>query len=102
MSERVNIFDKPQCELPRGGICTACCYFMEVIALGKSRNTLCKFQTTDGCAVHNTPEQPDECKQFHCSDVSNHMKWGLISVAQLLSSITSQEAQTAKEMWVIS
>ena len=99
-----NIFDQKKCQLPKGfGLCSICCFVMEVPSLSKPKKTVCQYQSANGCIVHATELQPTECKVFFCTtSLSNNMKWGYISYAEEQGSITPQEAQKAKKLWPIS
>lgn len=97
----INIWDERGCDLPKGGPCTACCYYFEVISLNKPRNQCCDHQNfKKGCLIND--KKPPECVIFHCSQVSNNMKWGLITAAERLEIVTHKEADRARSIWIIS
>lgn len=99
--EPINIWNKRGCDLPNGGLCTACCYYFEVDYFNKPRNKCCDHQSSDkGCLINDN--KPPECVIFHCSQVSNHMKWGLATAAEGLKIVTHEEADRARSIWIIS
>lgn len=102
--DKENIYGQAQCQLPNGlGLCGICCFVMEVPTLNKPRHTQCRYQSKNGCTVHGTELQPDECKKFFCvRDLSNNMKWELINTALRLRVINKSEAENAKKLWLVS
>ena len=101
--ERINIFGLPGCLMPNNeGMCTSCCTHMNVQELEKPKHVPCGNISTLGCGTHGTPSQPMECVEFHCNQVSNNMKWWLIAQCEKDGTITPEQADKARELWLIS
>ena len=91
MSERINIWGKPGCELPDGKLCNACCILPEIELEGnltsvkKQGFTECPYLSKDGqgCSLHKTGDKPGACA-WHCSQADLNHKLELVS--QTLSS----------------
>jgi len=74
----LNIWGEPGCQLPEGkGICTACCTSLEVPEIGKKAGQECPYSTPkQGCELHNRPEKPKSCRDYHCSQEKENSKNG--------------------------
>lgn len=62
-----NMHGEVGCVTKDGSVCTACCHFFEVRPLNKPKHTACHHTNCTGCGIHNQPEQPDICRDYHCS-----------------------------------
>lgn len=91
MTERLNIWGKPGCELPNGKLCNACCILPEIelegtiVSVSKPANSPCPHlnDSGQGCSLH--PDGKKEiCKSWHCGVAGTESKINLI--AQGLSS----------------
>jgi len=61
------------------GGCTLCCRLMPIPPLNKLANVKCEFaRHGKGCTVHDTAQQPNACKVWHC-------RWLLNDDAEKLS-----------------
>jgi hypothetical protein len=95
-----NAFGLPGCELPNGTLCDACCIVKSIAALSKPKETRCDYQLPEGgCDLHGSDEKPPECRDFHCSDDSQHMNWEYIQKMEASGRITSDEANDARDLW---
>lgn len=94
MSERINIWRRPDCELPSGKLCNACCVLPNielsgfVVSVAKPENSPCPYLTDDsgkegkGCSLHSRGK-PETCLSWHCSNLKGSDK--IIYIAQGLS-----------------
>ncbi len=100
MKERTNIWGKPDCELPSGELCNACCVLPNIelegsyVSVGKPANSPCPYLISPnpsdgmGCSLHPLAK-PETCKAFHCGGVDTSFKLRLIAQA-LSSNLVSQ------------
>lgn len=100
MIENKNIWGKPGCELPNKKLCNACCILPEielegtVISLKKSENSPCPnlLKEGEGCKLHLTETKPNNCKNWHCSQVPYHKKFEYVAQAIASGIVTDKEA----------
>ena len=101
-----NIWGKEGCELPGGGLCTACCVLPNIelegsfVSIGKPENTPCPHlnQSKGGCNLHNNGK-PDTCRNWHCSKAGNDYKTELIIGGLALGLVNSDQAVAAASNW---
>lgn len=103
--ERANIWGKPNCELPNGKICNACCVLLNIelsgvyTSVAKPENSPCphlygqKGEDVDkqGCSLHFSGKS-DNCKGWHCSMTSLNRKLDLVAQGLSLGLVTESEA----------
>lgn len=100
MAERLNIWGKPGCELPNGQLCNACCILPEIElegvvgSLKKPANTPCPNLSEDGqgCKLHLTGEKPENCQNWHCSQLPEHKKPEYVAQAIVSNIVSNSEA----------
>lgn len=69
-----NIMGGVGCKTADGTPCNACCGKFYHIKNFKPAGVVCKFVKPNGCGIHNSPEQPKMCKDFHCGDLLSVVK----------------------------
>lgn len=96
-----NIWGKKGCELPNGGLCTACCVFPNIelegtyVSLAKPANSPCpNLAPQEGCRLH-LKGKPDTCRAWHCSASDLNGKLDLIAQGLSLGEVNDNEAVTA-------
>lgn len=65
--DQVNIFDGCGCNTKTGQRCRACCRMFKVAEVDKPAGVQCRFDDGNGCGIHDLPEQPEICREYHCS-----------------------------------
>lgn len=111
MQERTNIWGKPNCDLPDGKLCQACCVLPNIelegtyVSVGKPANSPCQYlnnydsEDGQGCNLH-PDRKPETCKNWHCSVARMDLKLDLIAQGLSLESVTESEAiLSAKELF---
>lgn len=111
-----NVHGAEGCVTKDGKACTACCHFFEVKPLQKPKQTAC-VHLCNGCGIHNQPQQPEICRDYHCSRESEVLKnpliadsvirrmafervVGLLETALMLEEITMEEYQLSHSYWL--
>lgn len=102
MSERINIWGNPGCELPNGKLCNVCCVLPDVelegklVSVGKPPFSFCPYldEKGSGCTRH-LKNKPETCVSWHCNSIGTNYRRELISGALALNIITSEEAKQA-------
>lgn len=98
-----NIWGKRGCELPNGGLCTACCIRPGVVlstdygVTNKPEHTPCPNLCGDGCALQKTRRKPKMCIDFHCGHTTADEKLGLIAQAFSMGDVTEGQAIEASQ-----
>jgi len=105
------------CVTKDGAVCTACCHFFEVKPLNKPKETACQHVTCSGCGIHNQPEQPEICRDYHCSretvvlqnpliadgvirQIAFERIVGLLETSLRLFQISERDYQLAYQYWL--
>lgn len=104
MSERINIWGKPNCELPNGKLCNACCILPEIelegniVSVKKPDFTPCPnlSKNGQGCSLHKTENKPAACA-WHCSQAPASRQIELISQAISTDIVSCTDADKAVE-----
>jgi hypothetical protein len=102
MTERQNIWGKPDCQLPDGKLCNACCILPEIelegyiVSVAKPANSPCQHLVGSevakrGCDLHSGGK-PDVCKSWHCSMADLDGKINLISQGIMSNLVSESEA----------
>lgn len=94
-----NIWGKEGCELPGGGLCTACCVLPDIelegsiVSVGKPENTPCPNLdlVNGGCKLHLNAK-PDTCRNWDCSKTDINGKLWLIAGGLALELVNSDQA----------
>lgn len=106
MSERVNIWGKPGCELPNGRLCNACCVLPNIelegfyTSVAKPKNSPCPHlvdntgKSGEGCLLHQKAK-PEACRSWHCSSLGNLKKADYIAQALSSGQVSESEAKAA-------
>lgn len=102
MTERLNIWGKPECELPNGKLCNACCILPaielegNVISAIKPEFTPCPNLSVDGqgCSLHKTGDKPAACV-WHCSQADLDHKLEFVSQTLASGKVSKNDANLA-------
>ncbi len=101
----INIWGKPGCELPNGGLCNACCILFKInepewgeTGFYKEENVPCTFLARMdgkgmGCGIHGL--HPCVCQAYHCGKRPPMEKLFLIDTTQQAGLVSREEADTA-------
>jgi hypothetical protein len=99
----INIWGKPRCGLPSGGLCDACCNIKFIDSpWGKKRflkqgltdcNLMKRFKGGQGCGVYSFA--PDACENYHCGDDTSNEKIKLIEYALKSNLVSAQQSEEA-------
>ena len=106
MSERINIWGKPGCELPSGKLCNACCVLPNVelsgfvVSVAKPENSPCPNLADDsgkegfGCKLHPIGK-PETCLSWHCSSLTGSDKINYVAQGLSLGLVDEDSALAA-------
>lgn len=98
----INIWGKPGCELPNGGLCVACCQYFTIPAFDSPAGRLCEHVVPgQGCRIIFDANNPDlipliplrngQCAAFHCSNADRTERGHFMNIARRLGQVTLDE-----------
>jgi hypothetical protein len=87
MGEKINIWGKPNCQLPNGRLCTACCQRFTISEFNSPAGKLCEYADPNGggCRILTQPDlsylrdlRNQRCGPYYCGDESNKTEISLL------------------------
>lgn len=98
--KELNIWGRPDCELPNGKLCNVCCVLSKVeldgtiFSIVKPAFTPCSnlnCELDSGCSLH-LQGKPENCKNWHCGFLGDNYRRDIIACALAQNLVTEEEA----------